>query len=142
MTPVSTEVTVSATGEGSTRRQGAGRIARSPTAAAVEPPAPAYAGCRTATSAYGGQCVPRAAKVAYAPAIASGVTSLVPRVNDGTRCSGLPLARRTPIASARAAGARVPVRSCSCMYQVLTLSQVASSRVKTPDSESAAFATG
>jgi hypothetical protein len=86
--------------------------------------------------------LPRAANVAYAPAIASGVTSLVPSVKDGTRCSGEPSARRTPIASASAAGALMPVRSCSCMYQVLTLSQVASSIVKTPDSESAALATG
>jgi hypothetical protein len=110
--------------------------------AAEAPPCPAYEGCRTETRACGGQCLPRAASVAYAPAIASGVTSLVPSVNDGTRCRGRPSARRTPIASASAAGAEMPVRSCSCMYQVLTLSQVACSIVKTPDSESAAFATG
>ena len=63
---------MSATGAGSTWRHCGAAQSRSPTAAAADPAAPAYAGWRRATRACGGQCLPRAAKVAYAPTAEEG----------------------------------------------------------------------
>ncbi len=46
---------------------------------------------RTSRMLRGSQCTPWAAKVAYAFAIAKGVTSATPRVSVGTRGSSSPL---------------------------------------------------
>ena len=72
----------------------------------------------TSTTALAGQNFPCAGKVAYAAAMASGLTSLTPRVNDPPRSSGSvgsPLANcLTPSDSATAGGCSMPVRSASC----------------------------
>jgi hypothetical protein len=66
----------------------------------------------------GSQCTPRAANVAYASAIESGVTSATPRVKDGmyenvlTRSS--PLDACAPAAVAMRAAWQMPATASSC----------------------------
>ena len=107
-TPVSTELTVSATGCSRTCLHAcAGSSIGAPLLS------------RIAVTGRGGQYRPRAAKVAYAPAMASGLMSAAPRTKDALRSSGAEgrpsLNAWTPMSSARAAGPSMPVRSSSWM---------------------------
>ena len=61
-----------------------------------------------------------------------GVTSCVPRVNDGTRCSGVPSPRRSPMLSAAAAGVQTPVFCSRPMKNVLIEYAAPESMLKVP----------
>ena len=54
----------------------------------------------------------------------SGAIGFTPRVSVGTTCSGVPSARRTPMAAAICAGLHRPVCCSSSMKKVLTDAQV------------------
>ena len=69
------------------------------------------------------QCFPRFAKVAYASAMERGVTSAVPRTNEGLFCSlrrSVPIDALTPTFFAMSMDLQMPTSRISCVKYVLT----------------------